>query len=338
MKRSPQSGPDLNGAPVTARPSTRRVAPRNDTAGARSDDATRSAAARSSTRADRDARAADRRTLAAEWADAAPRRPRPVPAGAPGGAPAGRRGARDDRASRIDTESPRRTGSGRGPEDTRPPSLPDRDEVRGRRPGPASYARTPVGSRPAPQPGNAAKSVRGRRKRPLRQAPGRPDNRIKVVLVALLVMLVVAVIKLTFIQGWTSTAYAAKAFDQRTRVSNIVAERGTINDRNGTPLAFTVAGKAIAGRPYLLVSDAERQQVVDALVAAFGTRVDPADLMEKLTSDDEYVYLVRGLTPAEADKAMDVITPILLSYKKELPARYAGREIDGVVTEPQPSA
>ena len=198
------------------------------------------------------------------------------------------------------------------------------------------YDRAAGAPRPAPQPKNAVKSVRGRRQRARRQAPGRPDNRIRVVLVVLLVMLVVAVVKLTFIQGWSSDAYAEKAFEQRTRISDITAERGTINDRNGTPLAFTVEGKAIAGRPWLMVSDAERQEVVDALVTAFGPRVDAVELMNKLQSDDDYVYLVRGLTPAEAEAAMKGIKLILLSYKDQLDPRYEGREIDGVVTESQP--
>lgn len=326
-------------------------------------------ASRGSTRAERDARTADRRTPAGEWAAVAPTRD------ARGGtaSPARRssavllddrsagdrftadhdtaadrsprernsgdsrtrraRGHRDDRVHRTDPDAPRRTGSGRAPEDTRPPTLPDREEVRGRRPGPGLYPRTTTV--PQKTPKNAAKSVRGRRQRAMRQAPGRPDNRIKVVLIALLVMLVVAVVKLTFIQGWSSTAYAEKAFDQRSRTNVVVAERGTITDRNGTPLAFTIQGKAIAGRPYLFVDDTERQKVVDALVAAFGTRVDAADLMAKLSSGDEYVYLIRGLMPDEATRAMDVITPILLSYKSKLDPQYLGHEIDGVVTEPQ---
>lgn len=295
-------------------------------------------------------RTAGRRDPAGPWAGSAPR-----PAAArsttrrPGTALLDDRTARfDDRAPRPDWDpSPRRSGSGRGPEDTRPPSQADRDELRGRRPGPGLYSRTTATPQPTPklrppkapkapkQKAIKAKSVRGRRQRPMRQAPGRPDNRIKIVLIALLVMLVVAVIRLTFIQGWSSDAYAERAFDQRTRDVKVVAERGTILDRNGTQLAFTIEGKAIAGRPYLFVDDTERQQVVDALVAAFGTRVDPAELMTKLKSDEEYVYLVRGLMPAEADAAMAVIKPILTSYKTKLDPIYADHFLDGIATEPQ---
>ncbi|MEO5833389.1 MAG: penicillin-binding transpeptidase domain-containing protein [Nakamurella sp.] len=245
-----------------------------------------------------------------------------------------------ERTQRPDWDpTPRRAGSGRGPEDTRPPSQPDREELRGRRPGPGLYPRTtsvPQLTPPRPTAKTPeAKSVRGRRQRAMRQAPGRPDNRIKIVLITLLIMLVVAVVKLTFIQGWSSTAYAERAFDQRSRDVKVVAERGTILDRNGTALAFTIEGKAIAGRPYLFVDDAERQQVVDALVAAFGTRVDPAELMAKLQSHEDYVYLVRGLMPAEADKAVKAIQPILKAHKAELDPVYADHFLDGIATEAQ---
>ncbi|WP_111765041.1 peptidoglycan D,D-transpeptidase FtsI family protein [Nakamurella deserti] len=337
MKRLHRSGPAQPAGPAAADGTGRTTADRTRAgAGAGSVRLNRSHGS-GSTRADRDARSAGRRTPAGDWADVAPRRAtgRPATGRRAVGAPV------DDRdVRRGDVDAPRRGGSGRGPEDTRPPSQLDRDEYRGRRPGATMYARTTALPQPTPKaaqrpPKNAAKSVRGRRSRPMRQAPGRPDNRIKAVLVALLVMLLVAVVKLTFIQGWSATAYAEKAFDQRTRETTVVAERGTISDRNGTPLAFTVEGKAIAGRPYLFVNDEERQKVVDALVAAFGARVDAVELMAQLKSDDEYVYLVRGLMPAEADKAMAVITPILASYKSQLDPKYAGHEIDGVATEPQ---
>ncbi len=248
--------------------------------------------------------------------------------------PAGHRSATSVLNDRRRTdEGPRRAGSGRAPEDTRPPGQTDREEVRGRRPGPGLYPRTTA--RPQPT-AKSARSIRGRRLRAMKQAPGRPDNRIKIVLVLLLIMLIAAVVRLTFIQGWSADAYAAKALDQRTRVTAVQAERGTILDRNGTALAFTIEGRAMAGRPYLFVSDAERKQVVDALVATFGTRVDPADLMTKLTSEDDYVYLVRGLMPAEAQAAMDAVKPILTAHKDELDPIYKERFLDGISTEAQP--
>jgi cell division protein FtsI (penicillin-binding protein 3) len=62
-------------------------------------------------------------------------------------------------------------------------------------------------------------------------------------------MLVTATVRLSFIQGWNADNYASKALDQRSRTNTLSAERGTITDRNGTELAFTVEGRAIAARP-----------------------------------------------------------------------------------------
>ena len=119
--------------------------------------------------------------------------------------------------------------------------------------------------------------------------------------------------------------------DQLVRTSIVPADRGTITDRNGTDLAFSIEGRAIGGRPALFVNDTERQQVIDVLVAALGDSVDPADLKTKLLSGAGYVYLARGLMPAQADAIMAQIAPVLATAKKQLPDTY----IDAVVTEPQ---
>ena len=178
---------------------------------------------------------------------------------------------------------------------------------------------------PRSRPTGAPRSVRGRRMRVLRLAPGRPDRRIKIALTALVLMLLAAVIRLSFIQGFEADKYADRAVDQRTRTVQLDAQRGSILDRNGAALAFTIEGRAIAARPLLLTDPAQQKQVVDIISAQLGTAVDPVKMLDDLVNPvNEYVYLARGLMPDQADAIMNQIAPII------------GDDVDAVVTEEQP--
>ena len=85
-----------------------------------------------------------------------------------------------------------------------------------------------------------------------RCGPRRRDQR-------LLSMLALAGGKLVMIQAIDTVGYAAKSEAQRTRTISLLAQRGRITDRNGTALAFTVEGRAIAARPALFTDDAQRR-------------------------------------------------------------------------------
>ncbi len=216
-------------------------------------------------------------------------------------------------------------GPQHGPGDTRPPNAsPDtRDELRNRRiadkPGRVlrnqrrmqSEQASPKQASSRQAMSKKAKSIRGRRQRELRVAPGRPNNRIKIVLGALLLMLVVATIKLSFIQGWDSSTFAARAENQYSRTDALPAQRGTITDRNGTELAFTIEGRAIAARPSLFVDDNQRRRVINVLVNALGATVNAEELMASLVSGKSYVYLARGLMPDQSAAIMTQIGAIL---------------------------
>ena len=73
-------------------------------------------------------------------------------------------------------------------------------------------------------------------------------------------LLAVAGVKLIIIQTVDASAYAAKGEEQRTREITLYAQRGPITDRNGTVLAFSVEGRALAVRPALFRSDAQRRR------------------------------------------------------------------------------
>lgn len=149
-------------------------------------------------------------------------------------------------------------------------------------------------------------------------------------------MLLAALVKLVFIQGVDAQALAAQGVDQRDRTTVLPATRGSVLDRDGNPLAFTIEGRSIAARPVLFTDDVpptsapkkgqtvkplltaaqKRQKVVDIIVSVLGPAVNRADLLAKLTppptfssrlerdtywADHRYVYLVRGILPAQAD-------------------------------------
>ena len=213
---------------------------------------------------------------------------------------------------------------------------PDRASARSK-PVPAAprTARSPRAPRPAAPTGNQRPpvrtpaprrqaSVRGRRVRRNRTAVGNPRMRSRLALIVLLSMLVLAGGKLVMIQAIDTSDYAAKSEAQRTRTISLLAQRGSISDRNGTALAFTVEGRAIAARPALFTDDAQRQAVAAILVADVGNGLTSDEIIGKLTSGKTYVYLARNLMPAQADAVMEKITEL-----------FDKQHLDAVVTERQ---
>src|SRR4051794_38879612 len=67
--------------------------------------------------------------------------------------------------------------------------------------------------------------------------------------VVLVAALVAAGVKLTVVQGLQAATLSVQASKQRTTVQLLPAQRGSITDRNGTPLAFSVAAKALYAQP-----------------------------------------------------------------------------------------
>ncbi len=223
------------------------------------------------------------------------------------------------------------TGRRRAP--SRQPSRADRPErtQRPARPRRPDTRQTSVRSeRPVrvPQPRSKPASVRGRRiRRPRPMAATNSRFRGRLALIVLLGVLAVASVKLVSIQAIDTADYAAKSEAQRTRTIKLLAERGTVTDRNGAPLAFTVEGRAIAARPALFTDDDQRRQVADVLVAettAAGVPITADDVLGKLTSGRSYVYLARNLMPAQADAIMEKVGPL-----------FDDDHVDAVVTERQ---
>ncbi len=167
-------------------------------------------------------------------------------------------------------------------------------------------------------------SVRGRRLSTGKASVANPRRRSRLALAVLLTMLAIAGGKLVAIQAIDTAGYADRSEKQRTRSITLLAERGSITDRNGTALAFTVEGRAVAARPALFTDDAQRRAVAAILVNDVGAGLTVDEVMGKLTSGKTYVYLARNLMPAQADAVM---TKIRKLFDKD--------QLEAVVTERQ---
>ncbi|SER97999.1 peptidoglycan D,D-transpeptidase FtsI family protein [Actinokineospora terrae] len=145
------------------------------------------------------------------------------------------------------------------------------------------------------------------------------DHRVRVVVVRFLLIasLVAAGLKLVQVQGFEAEALAARAERQRLLNLPIPATRGSIVDRNGVELAFSVDVKALAYRPAaqrkaleelaakskakdVVTFDEETASIAADMARVLGSQVSEQDLLTKLRSEDKFTYLATDVEPAKA--------------------------------------
>jgi cell division protein FtsI (penicillin-binding protein 3) len=159
-------------------------------------------------------------------------------------------------------------------------------------------------------------------------------------LVLMIALLAIAGVKLVVVQTVDAAGYAARGEEQRTREITLYAQRGPITDRNGTVLAFTVEGRALAVRPLLFRSDDQRAAVAAVVLnvlngTTVGKDLTSAALVKKMQSRSKYVYLVRGLTPEQGEAIIDDVRPILIPKSLGLTLDQQTDALNAVVTERQ---
>jgi cell division protein FtsI (penicillin-binding protein 3) len=127
--------------------------------------------------------------------------------------------------------------------------------------------------------------------------------------VVLVLALVAAGLKLLAVQGLQAAELSAQAVNQRTTVQTLPAQRGTITDRNGTPLAFSVAAEALYAQPKRIIAeqsavradpDAHKQAMARRVAQVLGPPVSEQELLSELRSDRTTVLLAPLVTPAQA--------------------------------------
>ncbi|WP_336386570.1 penicillin-binding protein 2 [Prescottella equi] len=161
--------------------------------------------------------------------------------------------------------------------------------------------------RPAPPP-----------RRPKRGRTKRGDSfefRLRGGRLVMLGALAIVAVQLLWVQGIAAPRLSAEAANQRTTTVTLPAVRGAVVDRNGNKLAYTLDAKAltfqpVAERKRLEEAHAENpekpepderlQEIAEGIHERLGDTVSESDLLEKLRSDETFVYLARSVDPAIA--------------------------------------
>ena len=121
--------------------------------------------------------------------------------------------------------------------------------------------------------------------------------------------------RLVYLQLLKGDAYRALALDQRLRPVPVLAQRGQIVDRHGSPLAVSIASDAVYAVPIEV-------QDVDGTAQALARLLDmdPAEISQLLTRRVASVWIARKLTPEQAQAVRRARLPGI--YLVERPQRY----------------
>ncbi len=125
----------------------------------------------------------------------------------------------------------------------------------------------------------------------------------------------IATVQLLWIQGIDAPALSAQSASQRTTTIVDPATRGSITDRDGKPIAFTMEAKALTFQPQRVRVELEEAKAkdpsapepddrIDAIAAgvadALSGVVTEKDLLAKMTGGSSFEYLVRSVDSAVA--------------------------------------
>jgi cell division protein FtsI (penicillin-binding protein 3) len=156
----------------------------------------------------------------------------------------------------------------------------------------------------------------GARPRGQAAAPGSHRLRFGVSKLLLFGALAVAVVQLFMIQGVSAGKLAAEAANEQTDTEVLPATRGQIIDRTGKPLAFTIEAKALTFQPLVVrkqlrearakdpsapEADTRLREIAREIHDRLGDAAPEIDLLMKLRSDQQFVYLARAVDAGVAD-------------------------------------
>jgi cell division protein FtsI (penicillin-binding protein 3) len=186
-----------------------------------------------------------------------------------------------------------------------------------------------------------------------KRKPANHHIRVVAVRFLLIAALVAAGLKLIQVQGFEAEALAAKAERQRMTEIDLPAHRGSILDRNGMELAFSVETRTLAFRPRAqrediatynknikdgkakgtpLNFDTETQDMARFMAGKLGGAVSEGELLGKLRKDADFVYLVHNVEPAVARAIQDEYPSVIAEYRaqREYPGKTTAANIIGV--------
>lgn len=163
----------------------------------------------------------------------------------------------------------------------------------------------------------------GSRRRPGALRAG--ERRFTVGAVLVVVPLLVITGKLWLLQGVDSGQYALAATEDRISVRDIAALRGSVVDRDGDPLAYTVEASRVTADPTLVADPARTALALTTLLD-----VPVSELTELLSEEGRYVVLASRVPP----ETVDAIEELGLGgvFSEDDPVRlYPGGSVAGQV-------
>jgi len=104
-------------------------------------------------------------------------------------------------------------------------------------------------------------------------------------------------LRLGYVQGVRSDAYAAEARAQRVRKIVLPARRGTILDRNGGDLAVSIPARTIYANPKEIK---DKAKVAGELASLLHT--DQYSVLQTISRNSPFVYVARRIGVVTADK------------------------------------
>ncbi len=124
----------------------------------------------------------------------------------------------------------------------------------------------------------------------------RADGRNRAIYLTFVVLIILSIyagriFDLMVIKG---SDLAAQGQNQRMRTLPLPADRGPIYDSEGAPLAITVESRNVTADQNLIQDPAEAAARLAPMLG-----MDQAVLQERLTGDDIFVYVAKGLTPEQ---------------------------------------
>jgi len=134
-------------------------------------------------------------------------------------------------------------------------------------------------------------------------------------------------LRLIWLQGISSTAYASEAEGQRLQTTTTTATRGAIVDRNGNVLAQDVDARSVYVDPGMITNVSLEAATLGALV-----NMPAADVEKKMKQSGRFVWVVRGLTPADGQKVKAAKLPgvgVLSESKRVYPGSALASNVVG---------
>jgi cell division protein FtsI (penicillin-binding protein 3) len=145
-----------------------------------------------------------------------------------------------------------------------------------------------------------------------------PLWRTRVALVVLALAFIALLGRAFYLQGMHDGFLRQKGESRYSRVIEISATRGRVLDRNGEPLAISTPVKSVWAIPGDVELEGGKLKKLSALL-----ELDPAEIRRRLSSDREFVFVKRQISPEVAERVEELAIPGLYQqreYRRYYPA------------------